>query len=73
MSSIEIEDVRNTRHCCHVVEFGQSWNSCVVISTPAVALEKLRRLSQPAALETLSRYFDATRDSDVASAQVQVG
>ncbi len=35
--------------------------------------EKLRRLSEPAALETLLRYFDATCDSDVASAPVQVG
>ncbi len=32
--------------------------------SPAVALEKLRQLSEPAALETLSQYFDATRDSD---------
>ncbi len=31
------------------------------------------QLSEPAALETLSRYFDATRDSAVASAPVQVG
>ncbi len=36
----------------------------------SVALEKLHQLSQPAALETLSRYFHATRDHDVASAQV---
>ncbi len=40
-------------------------NSCVVISAPAAALEKLRQLSEPDALETLSRYFDATRDSEV--------
>ncbi|XP_059411086.1 NLR family CARD domain-containing protein 3-like [Carassius carassius] len=50
-----------------------SYNSCVVISAPAVALEKLQRLSQPAALETLSRYFDVTGDSHVASAPSQVG
>ncbi len=30
-------------------------------------------LSQPTALEMLSRYFDATRDSDMAPALSQVG
>ncbi len=60
-------------HVIVVMWWVQSWNSYVVISAPAVALEKLRQLSEPAALETLSRYFDATRDSDVASAPIQVG
>ncbi len=56
----------------HFIKFGQSWNSCVIISTPAVDLNKLRQLSEPAALKTLSWYFDATRDSDMPSAPVQV-
>ncbi len=46
-------------------EFDQSWNSCVVIRAPAITLEKLRRLSEPAALEMLLWYFDATHDSGV--------
>uniref|UniRef100_A0A672LSH5 carnitine O-palmitoyltransferase n=1 Tax=Sinocyclocheilus grahami TaxID=75366 RepID=A0A672LSH5_SINGR len=44
----------------------------VVVRAPAVSLKKLQRLSQPAALESLSRHFDATHDSHVASAPSQV-
>ncbi len=72
VGSIGLEDFRYTRHC-HVVNLVNRETSCVVISAPAASLEKLRRLSELAALETLSRYFDATRDSDMASAPVQVG
>ncbi len=64
MSCIGFEDVRKTRHCCHVVNLANRetavWSSAL-----------LRQLSQQAALETLSRYFDAARDSDVASVQVR--
>ncbi len=63
MSCIEFEDIIKTRHCCHVVNLANRetavWSSAL-----------LCQLSQPAALETLSRYFDGTRDSDVASVQV---
>ncbi|KAI2651204.1 Caveolin-3 [Labeo rohita] len=47
--------------------------SHVVIRAPAAALKKLRRLSQSAALKSLSWYFDATRDSHKASAPPLVG
>ncbi len=63
VSSIRLEDVRNTRHCCHVVNLANS-ETAVSSSVPAVALEKLCQLSQLAVLEMLSLYFDATRDSE---------
>ena len=41
-----------------VCESGQSWNSCIVIRTRAVALEKMHSATQPAVLESVSWYFD---------------
>ncbi len=38
MSSIGFEDVRNTRHCCHVVNLANR-ETAVVISTPAASGE----------------------------------
>ncbi len=46
---------------------------CVVLDIIKKNKENLRWLTEPAALEMLSRHFDATRDSDVVSAPVQVG
>lgn len=54
-------------------ECGQSWEAVTSSQPGAVAPEMLRWLSKPAVLETLSRYFDATRERHVASAPVQVG
>ncbi len=62
MSIIGIEDVRiNPKHTSLLScgEFGELWNSCAIIRAPAVALEKLRWLSQPDALKMLLWYFNA--------------